>query len=207
MTVNRNSAITPDILLCIKKLKMSDRDHRFLGQHALLCFSACFIRPTCLQNKSLMRTNISPGTLLCSTLTVRWQSVSGGPRPSNAGNEKSGSHYQPSTLTPFAPVSAVCQALCAAVHQSPKAPAFPMSGALFDKKLKAVTQGQGNLSGHSFRPKGPAGHWAKTFWGRSSRSWETGSRLFTCHTLTSCLSWCYTITGSFFSHALPRTCS
>ena len=154
MTVNRNSAITPDILLCIKKLKMSDRDHRFLGQHALLCFSACFIRPTCLQNKSLMRTNISPGTLLCSTLTVRWQSVSGGPRPSNAGNEKSGSHYQPSTLTPFAPVSAVCQALCAAVHQSPKAPAFPMSGAVFDKKLMAVTQGEGHLSGHSFRQGG-----------------------------------------------------
>ena len=48
---------------------------------------------------------------------------------------------------PLCPVSAVCQALRAAVHQSPKAPAFPVSGAVFDKKLKAVTQGQGNLSG------------------------------------------------------------
>ena len=52
------------------------------------------------------------------------------------------------------PVSAVCQALRAAVHQSPKAPAFPVSGAVFDKKLKAVTQGEGNLSGHSFRRGG-----------------------------------------------------
>ena len=48
---------------------------------------------------------------------------------------------------PLCPVSAVCQALRAAVHQFPKAPAFPMSGAVFDKKLKAVTQGEGNLSG------------------------------------------------------------
>ena len=75
----------------------------FFRRHALLCFSAYFVRPTCLQNKSLMRTSTSPGTLLCSMPTVRWQSVSGGPRPSNARNEKSGSHYQPSTLTPFAP--------------------------------------------------------------------------------------------------------
>ena len=29
-----------------------------------------------------------------------------------------------------------------------------MSGAVFDKKLKAVTQGEGNLSGHSFRRGG-----------------------------------------------------
>jgi len=38
--------------------------------------------------------------------------------------------------------------------------------------------------------EGPAGHWAKTSRGRLSRSWEIGSRLFTCHTLTSCLSRC-----------------
>ena len=38
--------------------------------------------------------------------------------------------------------------------QSPKAPAVPVSGAVFDKKLKAVTQGEGNLSGHSFRRGG-----------------------------------------------------
>ena len=57
---------------------------------------------------------------------------------------------------PLCPVSA---ALRAAVHQSPKAPAFPVSGAVFDKKLKAVTQGEGNLSGHSFSVgEGPAGH-------------------------------------------------
>ena len=73
--VKRNSLITPDILLRIKtKLKMSDRDDVvFL---ALLCFLAYSVRPTCLQNKHLMRTSISPAFVLnadCSlTIYVRW---------------------------------------------------------------------------------------------------------------------------------------
>ena len=72
MAVNRNSPITPDILLHIKKvLKMSDRDDIVFWRHALLCFLAYFVRPTCLQNKSLMWTSTSPGTLLCSMPTVR----------------------------------------------------------------------------------------------------------------------------------------
>ena len=70
--VNRKSPITPDILLRIKKvLKMSDRDDVFFGRHASLRFSAYFVRPTCLQNKSLMRTSTSPGTVLSSMPTVR----------------------------------------------------------------------------------------------------------------------------------------
>ena len=125
----------------------------FFGRHALLCFSAYFVRPTCLQNKSLRRTSTSLEADMhsfvlnadCSlTISVQWsKTIQCGEREIRVTLPALHPH-------PLCPVSAVCQALRTAVHQSPKAPAFPMSGAVFDKKLKAVTQGEGNLSGHSF---------------------------------------------------------
>ena len=89
------------------------------------------------------------------------------------------------------PVSAVCQALRAAVHQSPKAPAFPVSGAVFDKKLKAVTQGEANLSGHSFRRGGACWALSQNIPGEIIKimgDWK--STAYMSYTLTSCLSRC-----------------
>ena len=77
--------------------------------------------------------------------------MSGGSRPSNAGNEKSESHYQSSTLTPVPHVSSLPSTPRCRLSV-PKCASLPhVTGAVFDKKLKAVTQGEGNFSGHSFR--------------------------------------------------------
>ena len=70
--VNRKSPITPCILLRIKKeLKMSDRNDIVFWAACLVMFFSLFRKANLFQNKSLMRTSTSPGTLLCSMPTVR----------------------------------------------------------------------------------------------------------------------------------------
>ena len=70
--VNRKSPITPDILLRIKKeLKMSDRNDIVFLAACLFMFFSLFRKAKLFQNKSLMQTRTSAGTLLCSMPTVR----------------------------------------------------------------------------------------------------------------------------------------
>ena len=55
---------------------------------------------------------------------------------------------------PLCPVSAMCKALQTTTGQAAHTPAFPITAAQFDKKLREVTMGDGNFSGHSFRRGG-----------------------------------------------------
>ena len=105
------------------------------------------------------------------------------------------------------PVSAVCQALRATVHQSPKAPAVPVSGAVFDKKLKAVTQGEGNLSGRSFRRGGACWALSQNIPGEIIEimgDWKSTVYTSYLDQLPQPVLDYYRVV---LSHALPRTCS
>ena len=108
---------------------------------------------------------------------------------------------------PLCSVSAVCQALRAIVHQSPKVPTFPVSGAVFDKKLKAVTQGEGNLSGHSFRRGGACWALSQNIPGEIIEimgDWKSTVYMSYLDQLPQPVLDYYRVV---FSHALPRTCS
>ena len=53
---------------------------------------------------------------------------------------------------PLCPVTAVCRAMHQSPLQSASAPAFPITGAVFDRKLKArVRSESGQITSHSFR--------------------------------------------------------
>ena len=59
---------------------------------------------------------------------------------------------------PLCPVTAVCRAMHQSPLQSASAPAFPITGAVFDRKLKASVRGEsGQITSHSFRRKGVGG--------------------------------------------------
>ncbi len=122
------------------------------------------------------------------------------------GTRNQGHTTSPRPSAPY-PVSAVCQALRAAVHQSPKTPAFPVSGAVFDKKLKAVTQGEGNLSGHSFRRGGACWALSQNIPGEVIKimgDWKSTVYMSYLDQLPQPVLDYYRVV---FSHALPRTCS
>ena len=149
--VNRKSPITPDILRIKKVLKMSDRDDIVFWAACLVMFFGLFRKANLFAkqkfdaDKHFTRDSFVLNADCSLTICVRWsKTIQCREREIRVTLPALHPHR-------LCPVSAVCQALRAAVHQSPKAPAFPMSGAVFDKTLKAVTQGEGNLSGHSFR--------------------------------------------------------
>ena len=102
--VNRKSPITPDILLRIKKvLKMSDRDDVVFWAACLVMFFGLFRKANLFAkqkfdaDKHFTRDSFVLNADCSLTICVRWS------KTFQCGNEKSGSHYQPSTLTPFAP--------------------------------------------------------------------------------------------------------
>ena len=81
-----------------------------------------------------------------------------------------------------------------------------MSGAVFDRKLKPVTQGEGNLSGHSFRG-GACWALSQNIPGEVIKimgDWKSTVYMSYLDQLPQPMLDYYRVV---FSHALPRTCS
>ena len=82
-----------------------------------------------------------------------------------------------------------------------------MSGAVFDKKLKAVTQGEGNLSGRSFRRGGACWALSQNIPGEIIEimgDWKSTVYTSYLDQLPQPVLDYYRVD---FSNALPRTCS
>ena len=206
--VNRKSPITPDILLRIKKvLKMTDRDDVVFWAACLVMFFGLFRKANLFAkqkfdaDKHFTRDSFVLNADCSLTICVRWsKTIQCREREIRVTLPALHPH-------PLCPVSAVCQALRAAVQQSPKAPAFPMSGAVFDKKLKAVTQGEGNLSGHSFRRGGACWALSQNIPGEIIKimgDWKSTVYMSYLDQLPQPVLDYYRVV---FSHALPRICS
>ena len=136
--MKRKSPITADILLRIKKeLKMSNRDDSVFWAACLVMFfglfhnASLFSKQTFVADKHFIGDSFVLSADCSLTICVRLSKTI-------QCREREIRVTLPALQPqPMCPVSAVCQALRTAVHQSPKAPAFPMSGAVFDKKLKS----------------------------------------------------------------------
>ena len=188
---NRKSPVTPDILLRIKKdLKMSDRDDIVFWAACLMFFGLfrkanLFAKQKFDADKHFTRDSfvLNANCSLTLTVCVRWS------KTIQCREREIGVTLPALHPHPCAPCqrSAKRSALLSISPQR-RQPSPCQERCLTGSRNRSPSEGvtcQGTVSG-----EGPAGHWAKTSRGRSSRSWETGSPLFTCHTLTSCLSRC-----------------
>ena len=177
--VNRKSPISPDILLRIKKkLKMSDRDDIVFWAACFVMFFGLFRKANNLFAKQKFDAN-KHFTRDSFVLNADCTlTVQDHPVP--------GKRNQGHTTSP------------------PPSPSVPRS---FDKKLKAVTQGEGNLSGYSFRRGGAC--WALSQnipWEiiKIMGDWKSTVYMLYLDQLPQPVLDYYRVV---FFHALPRTCN
>jgi len=148
--VHRKSPITPQLLHAIKdKLNLRLKVDCIFWAACLVMFCGLFRKSNLFSKFCFKRSDIlmntdgvlelrvtSSKTIQCRerTLTVR---------------------LPPIHPHPLCPVRAVCEAFAATAPQAGDAPAFPMSGDMFDKKLKTIlANSDGNFASHSFRRGG-----------------------------------------------------
>ena len=107
---------------------------------------------------------------------------------------------------PLCPVTAVCRAMHQSPLQSASAPAFPITGAVFDRKLKASVRGEsGQITSHSFRRGGAVHALSSGLPGEVVKlfgDWKSAAYLSYLDQLPQSILDYYRV---LFAHSLPHT--
>ena len=145
---NRKSPITPDILFRIKVQLTNTKSFDVLFWIAFLSMFFGLFRKSNLFTKGAFHTQKQ---FTCDSFILNMnKSLSVVVCWSKAIQHRE--HEQKVTLHPLCPVTAECKVLQQTTSQAAKTLTFPITSAQFDKKLKAVTDREVNISGQ-FPPR------------------------------------------------------